>query len=705
LKTLSLVERDKRPGQGWCQAPPVLADGMFHLSKGYFMQTPPLGSTPTPITQRSLLELATDISAAKALAQAAVNVELFTIPLYMSTMYSIYGMHQINSGGETYYLGREWPGMSTKAMPGTPNAIAFNIIFSVFIQEMLHLQMASNIATALGVQPTFVSLALQTEKHGWHCYGPDCTVIPHIVDLKDTQNYSTVRVNLEALNPNQVSLFLAIEQAEAMAREELKHLPTPKYFPSVPFKGWKPADTELDLPLFGTIGWMYECYAQYLSIEYTDGENLFQKMFQPGSVQQDMFNSEVSGHPNKEFPRFETQLTAADVSDSMMAFDKVIDMMSAISDQGEGSAIALQRYRKCHLLQAVEGKYQEDTVALEHDYQSFDQYGKPAPSRDATARGDSKALDHYERFLLVRELLATVTTWEQRHAAWDKEGRGWTGADLHNAQYDTAEAPANIPKPDEVAAALNRLKAQGEPTHQLLSQVAVGAIAGITTVLDTYWQVQSTVFPFPSMVGSGDRMSICWAICGKAADLREGLDAPDKTALYHACQGLSLAEPDTAASCAAIEIYHSCKGSNGCHAQGGCGFAHSDQGGGSCGGASCGGSATSTRLHGTCGAPSTVPYSAPSDNKCASFGGCAVPISASQVYPTTAPPPAMKLYDFIGPEHQSQPLPNIMAFACGDLVYEKAWEAYKAVMASRGHTVTTSMPAPTDLRLALPPST
>jgi hypothetical protein len=207
------------------------------------------------------------------------------------------------------------------------------------------------------------------------------------------------------------------------------------------------------------------------------------------------------------------------------------------------------------------------------------------------------------------------------------------------------------------------------------------------------------------MVGSGDRMSICWAIFGKAADLGVGLDAPDKDTLYHACQGLSLAQPDTTASCAAIEIYHSCKGSNGCHAQGGCGFAQSDAGGGSCGCSSCGGSAPAAKLQGTCGAPSTVPYSAPSDNKCATFGGCAVPISASQVYPDTAPPPTMKLYDFVGPEHKAQALPDTMAFACGDSVYEKAWDAYKAVMASRGQPVTAPMPEPTDLRLALPPST
>lgn len=665
------------------------------------MQIPVLGSVPKPIKQRSLANLAADTSAARALAQAAVNVELFTIPLYMSTMYSIHGMHQINAKDQHYYMGREWPGMASKAMPGTPNAKAFNIIFSVFIQEMLHLQIAANIATALGVQPSFTSLVLQTEKHGWHCYGADCTIIPHIVDLNDTSSHNGIRVNTEALNENQVRLFLAIEQPEADARKELSAAAS-RYFPAVPFAGWTPAKTELDLPLFGTIGWMYECYVQYLSIEYADGENLFQKMLQQGSVQQDMFNAENGGHPKKEFPGFETMLTSADAEDPIAAFHKVIDMMLAIADQGEGNAVPLHKYRKTNLLEAIQAQYQEDSAALKLDYQSYDQNGKPAPSADAVARGDSKALDHFERFQQVREILPKVMTWEQWHAAWDKEGKGWTGADLHNAQYVPASAPANLPKPAAVADALNRLKAQGASTHAMLSQVAAGAIAGITTVLDTYWKTQGTTFPYPSMAGSGDRMSICWAICGKPADLSVGLDAPDHGTLYHACQGLSLADPDPTASCAAIEIYHSCKGSNGCQAQGGCGFAHPDQGGGSCSSVSA--AAPGSSLQGTCGAPTAIPYSAPSDNKCATFGGCAVPISASQLFPGGAPP-VMRLYDFVGPDHAAQPLPQVMSFARGDLVYEKAWDAFKTVMASRNMPVTAPMPAPTDLRLALPPST
>lgn len=663
------------------------------------MQVPDLLGKPTPITQRSLAQLDADKAAVNAIAQAAINVELFTIPLYMSTMYSIQGMHQINSEKNIAYLGREWPGMSTNFRADTPNAKAFNIIFSVFIQEMLHLQMASNIATALGVAPSFTSLALQTATHGWHCYAADCSTVPHIVDLKDTGEYHDVRVNLEALNENQVRLFMAIEQPESEARNELAHSSSKAYFPSVPFAHWTPAKTELDLPMFGTIGWMYECYAQYLGIEYTDGECLFQKMFKCDAIQQDMFNVENSkGHPKKEFPHFDTLLTGTGDIDAMTAFDKVIDMMSAISDQDEGNAMSMQRYRKRQRqrLERIPHKYQEDTDALKQDYASFDQHGKQAPSHDAAARDHRKDKDHYERFHEVGALLPDVTTWKQWHADRDKAGQGWRSADLCNEQYDPAKAPANIPKPGEVADALNRLKDKGEETHRVLSKVAVGAIAGITMVLDQYWKQQDMTFPYPSMVGSGDRMSICWAVLGKSVRLCDGMGQPG-AALQHACQGLSLAQPDPMASCAALEIYHTCKGSNHCHAQGGCGFAHADQGGGSCGAANAGaGGATGS---------GPLAYSAPSDNKCAGFGGCAVPISASQVYPDTKPPGFMKLYDFGGAGHTAQPLGQTMAFACGDGVYDKAWEAYKVVMASRGQPVTAPKPAPTDLRLALPPST
>ncbi|WP_071323597.1 ferritin-like domain-containing protein [Janthinobacterium sp. 1_2014MBL_MicDiv] len=674
------------------------------------MKMPVLGSTQAAITNRPLDMLATDTAAVRAIAQAAVSVELFTIPLYMATMYSIQGTHQINSQGISYYEGRQWPGMGTTARPELAEQKAFNIIFSVFIQEMLHLQMAANLATAIGAAPCFTGSELQSQEHGWTCYGKDCTVIPHIVDLQDTSGYRHVRVNLEELNGNQCDLFLAIEQPEEQAREQLRAFDRQdhtKYFPDVPLAGWTPGKHVHDLPLFGTIGYMYECYARYISIEYTDGEALWQKLFVNGSVQQDMFNKKVDGHEQAEFPRFDTCFGPQEQDGGLTgSFNKAIDMMAAITDQGEGSETAIKRYRRdaAARLMAVQPDYREDLAALKVDYPSYSNDGKEAASRDAAARHDSAPFDHYERFGQVKDMLP-VKTWAQ----WHKEGHRWDEAMLTNERYHKATAPKNIPAPGDVAGALNRLK-DTAGTLKMLSTVATGAIYGITSVLDTYWQKQGTEFPYPSMVGAGDRMAICWAVLGQAPNLATGVPVAEKGVLYHACQGMHLAG-EASSTCAALAVYHTCRGSNGCHAQGGCGFAQPDTGG-----SSCGHSVKAVAAAGNlCGTPKPVPpgkqiYSAPSDNKCATFGGCAVPISASQLYPNTTktqPPESatMVLYDFgPAPDHHPQPLQQTLTFSLGDNVYDKAWEAYGKVMAARG-TPVGAAPAPTDLRLALPPST
>src|SRR5438045_4924774 len=147
--------------------------------------------------QRPVAEKANDASAVAAIAQGAVDVELFTIPLYMGSLYSIQGTHQI-TGDNDFYKGRLWPGPATTADPKTPNEHAFNLIYSVFIEEMLHLQMAANIASALGVKPTFTSLSPQPDL-AWTCYGDERseqTVIPNIDDLRDTKSYADVGVSI-----------------------------------------------------------------------------------------------------------------------------------------------------------------------------------------------------------------------------------------------------------------------------------------------------------------------------------------------------------------------------------------------------------------------------------------------------------------------------------------------------------------------------
>jgi hypothetical protein len=662
---------------------------------------------------RSPTNLSTDLAALRAIAQAAIDVELFTVPLYMTSLYSIEGMHQITSGSNQLYRGRLWPGAKAVAEPKSANEQAFNLVFSVFIQEMLHLQMAANMASVVGAKPNFTSTALQDDRHGWTCYGPDKSVIPNIIDLKDTVN-EDVAVNVGALDKDRIRLFLAIEQPEDDAKAAIKPDKEGDYFPQAPFAGWKIGDP---LPMFGTIGWMYQCYYDYLSLAYDDGSTLWQRVYQHASagnpVQNDLFNAVSGGHPMREFLGFNTivALTYPDI-----AFKQMVDMMDAITDQGEGSELK----KRPKMLTAVKPRYCPERDALESDYPSYDDSGALAPSADAAARFDNDRKDHYERFQEVEALIdaGEVTTW----AGNAKIGH-WTADDLKTEDYDQNPYNDVLPSADDIAGALNRLSGKDD-TSTLLSQAAIGAIAGVTTVLDSYWSppAGSVLFPYPSMVGSGDRMAIAWAVTGQCPDLSIGIDPPVPNTLKHACQGLDFNTRGNN-ECAQVAIFHSCKGSNNCHAQGGCGFVQVTTGGGNCsssapksggGGGSCGGGGNCgtvlsvRKFGGTCGWPPPPPstfYSAPSDNKCSTLGGCAVPISASQLYPTEG---MMQIFDFQQDPPDTGPITSDpicrMRYKVGDPVHDVAYRAFAEVMNYR-QMPPEPKPEPNDLRLAFPPST
>ncbi len=668
----------------------------------------------------------TDAAALRAIAQAAVEVELFTIPLYMTALYSIQGMHQITGAGNSFYEGRLWPGPATTANPTTANEKAFNIVFSVFIQEMLHLQLAANMATTInlnGAAPDFTSKALMNpQTHAWTCYGPSLTVIPHIIDLKDTIHQQNVKVNIGGLTREQLQLFLVIEQPDQIARADIQPGKVGKYFPKVPFASWQAGQP---LPMFGTIGWMYQCYFDYLNLKYSDGTTLWQHVFYEGGQQNDEFNSFAGAdHPMREFMGFEASVaqTYPDIAFAQMGL-----MMDAITDQGEGSTLVEKlRLARTANLQAVKPQYQADVTALKSDYPSYSDAGVLEPSADATARGDNDIHDHYECF---QEILASyvneVVIWPQ----WLAKHGPWTAKDLTTSAYKPPQN-AQIPSPADVAGALNLLAKPppGAPDYyKLLSQASAGSIAGVTTVLDEFWSAQAqsaspVAFPFPSMSGSGDRMAICWAVFGKAPDLSIGLDPPKDGVLYHSCQGVDYNATGGNLgknSCAEVTVFHSCRGSNGCHAQGGCGFVQLTTGGGNCSAAMSTATAKAMRTFsdpsrcsppqgphltmGGCNPFAGPAYSAPGDNKCATFGGCAVPISASQVFPKSG---NMQLFGFkqVDGEWTSVLLDNQKVnFAVGENVHDVAWKAYFQVMDPGG--TAPPPPKPTPLRLAFPPST
>jgi Ferritin-like len=113
--------------------------------------------------------------------QAAVDVELWTIPLYLTALYSI---QNLNSGNQQNY----------------PQAA--KLIESVVIEEMLHLQLASNVCNALGYSPK-MNFPGYSKKEG----------IPFLKATVPTQ-YQGYQVQLGGLNLNQLKLFCVIELPE-----------------------------------------------------------------------------------------------------------------------------------------------------------------------------------------------------------------------------------------------------------------------------------------------------------------------------------------------------------------------------------------------------------------------------------------------------------------------------------------------------------
>ncbi|MET0621473.1 MAG: ferritin-like domain-containing protein [Pyrinomonadaceae bacterium] len=647
----------------------------------------------------------TDKAALQAIAQAAVDVELFTLPLYMVSMYSIQGMHQITSKGNDFYRGRLWPGASpARDTGGNPGAEAFNHLFSVFIDEMLHLQLASNIAKALGVMPNFTGEALVDEQYGWVCYGPDKTVLPHVLDFRDTTpDYKDIKVKLDALNVEQNRLFLAIEENDDDARNIIDPDRLGKYFPHAPFENWEAGD---DLPMFGTIGWMYKCLWQYMEVVYTDGTSLFQSVFNRGTLERDLFNAASSYH-KPEYPRMPT-MASGEVS-VRSAMENILNMINAITDQGEGAGVAEWIRRMRGLLQyaPVEGQFRPDEEALDFDYPSYtDQGEQNNPSGQTVSRTQNGGLDHHDRFLKIDELLRAggVVTWDQWHAA----GNSWTAEMLMTNEADYKANTWNLPPAADIAAALNNLKA-ADGTYDVFSQAAAGAIAGITRVLGGFWTDEKTSFPSPSMYGSGDRVSICWAVFGRYPDITKGVKAKETGQMYHACQGLELGAGDAPATCAQVEVFHSCRGSNTCKTEGGCGFVQVQGESHQCGLKVVLDHLQPTRpLKGEARATKPL-YSAPSDNICASYGGCAVPISASQLYPVpdSSKPDEkvafMEVYDFVGQTAAPDKI-GLLRFEVGERVYDIAWKAYVEVLKHRNQPA-PDKPSDSDLRLAFPPST
>jgi hypothetical protein len=117
--------------------------------------------------------------------QHALALELWTIPLYLTALYSIKGLHKLKH--------HEYPDSA-------------KLIFSVVVQEMLHLELVCNIANALGFSPKF-TMPSYDEETGIPFIHPSYGNLP-----PNLQGYS---VKPQALSEDSLRLFCAIELPHA----------------------------------------------------------------------------------------------------------------------------------------------------------------------------------------------------------------------------------------------------------------------------------------------------------------------------------------------------------------------------------------------------------------------------------------------------------------------------------------------------------
>ena len=113
--------------------------------------------------------------------QHALNLELWTVPLYLTALYSIKDLKKLKHS--------EYPH-------------AAKLILSVVVQEMLHMELVCNLSNALGYSPTFPHPNYDEQK-GIPFIHPNKDYLP-----ADLNGYT---VKPQALNEQSLRLFCAIE--------------------------------------------------------------------------------------------------------------------------------------------------------------------------------------------------------------------------------------------------------------------------------------------------------------------------------------------------------------------------------------------------------------------------------------------------------------------------------------------------------------
>lgn len=495
--------------------------------------------------------ISTDTAALRALLESAAAVELFTIPLYMTTLYSLQGTY---ASGTTDGAADLWPGLNpAKAVQdhettAERNQGAFNAIFSVFIQEMLHLQLAANLLNAVGGTVKFTGDSAPSFAGG--------NSIPCV------GQFEGINVALGELDANTIQMFLDIETPNWKAEGQHKDIP------SVPLEGWSAGDP---LPVFGTIGHLYTVISEYIKLSYADGSKLWDKVYEPSKHQVVVF-------AKASYPGMPVKLDATVGNTQQQA----LLMCAAITDQGEGGDKGTDKW-----------------LVPEADQ----------PAKDAVSASQEKwdEESHYKRFEDVKALMAEgVETFSAYFAAREAAGEPhWKWSDLTGSTDENSAAGKFAAAR---AAVLNGDvgPTQGKTPVELLTEALNQSYSNLLFAMERAWTA-GTDFPYNAMSALNTRVTSLWAAGGQPT-----VDGEQKWFLYtqgesipedkgHACQGLDPNNPGQNL-CASFEAgsgatIHTCASSNDCKNQGGCGYPgkpkventdvgpdfNSDKGNGGCG--------------------------------------------------------------------------------------------------------------------------
>ncbi len=521
--------------------------------------------------QRTTADRDSDKAMLLALIQLAADVELFTIPLYMTSLYSIAGVKAQTDGTVVPYIGPN----EAYTLQGLSSQRAYNVIYSVYIQEMLHLQLALNIGNVLGstanlTQPVYPPKA--SDPNWIPCLGELANLNP-----QKYPEFANISATLGALDTNTINLFLAIELPDDDS------LVPP---PSIPL-----TCTPADVPTttFGGIGNLYHIIEQYMNFEYTDDNNstLFEYCYNQalaaagtgGKITQVNQFAGSSSYSHMT-------LQVSEGATAAEALSQVTDMINGIVSEGEGSSISNYDF--------VSPNYRPDT-----------------DSSEIPADALWGAFSHFARFELVKSLYLDVVTWPLwRDKRLDQQGTGpWMWQDLvadplavTATQKAHAEAQAAAWNSDEIGTQLNDIL---NSTFDLF-----------LTSINNSWAATPAPFPMAAMRSISSRVTSVWA-SGAVPQFIKPAPTPPGTTL-HSCQGLNAQTEGGKApgTCdCATAIAHTCAQTNSCKGQGGCGYAVDNTG--------------SPDYYAVQG--SQLNY-IPSENACKGQGGCGAPIPNDQVF-------------------------------------------------------------------------